>query len=261
MKRKKLSKAKLIDGRIYFRDRIFVFDVGQLKFRFIQKFHDNPTAGHPGKTRTYEILSRYYYWLGIINDVKRFVKNCYGCKKSKTSKNKYHGAFKFLPVPDKRWFHISIDFIIDFPVSRDFWGKDCINIMVIMDRLNKIVKYIFMDGITVKNVARVFYIHVWKNHGLFNFIISNRGRPFVNHFWGQLITKLKISIDFSTIYHPETENQTKKMNSVFEQYFKAYVNYFQNDCVLWLPSTKFIINNHVSKTTQCIFFYKFWTIF
>ena len=40
--------------------------------------------------------------------------------KKKTSKNKYHGALKPLPVPDKKWVHISIDFIIDFPVSRDF---------------------------------------------------------------------------------------------------------------------------------------------
>ena len=77
-----LSEAKLIDGRIYFRD-MFVPDVGQLKLRFIQKFHDDPAARHLGKTKTYEILSRYYYWPGIINDVKRFVKNCYWCKKKK----------------------------------------------------------------------------------------------------------------------------------------------------------------------------------
>ena len=177
-----LSKAKLIDGRIYFKNKMFLPDIGQLKFRFNQKFHDDPTAGHPNKIKTYEILSRYYYWPGIINDVKRFVKNCYGCKK-KTSKNKYHGAFKPLPIPDKKWVHISIDFIIDFPVSRDFWGKTCINIMVIIERLSKMVKCIFMDGITIKNAARAFYIHVWKDHGLFNFIISNRVRPFVNHFW------------------------------------------------------------------------------
>ena len=97
--------------------------------------------------KTYEILNRYYYWPCIIDDVKRFVKNCYGCKKSKTSKNKYHGPFKPFPVPDKRWAHISIDFIIDFPVNRDLWGRDCINIMVIMYRLSKMVKCILMDGV------------------------------------------------------------------------------------------------------------------
>ena len=229
---------------------MFVSDVGQLRLRYIQKFHDDPAARHLGKTKTYEIL-KYYYWPRIINDVKRFVKNCYGCRKSKTSKNKYHGALKPLPVPDKRWVHISIDFIIDFPVSRDFWGKDCINIMVIMDRLSKMVKCILMDGITAKDAARAFYIHVWKDHGLPNSIIFDRGRPFVSHFWEQLTTRLRISADLSTTYHPKTDNQKEIINFVFEQYLRTYVNYFQVDWVFWLPSAEFVINNHASKTTQC----------
>ena len=78
-----LSEASVTDGRIFFRDRLFVPYVGQLRLRFIKKFHDDPAAGHPGKTKTYEILSRYYYWPGIIDDVKRFVKNFYGCRRSK----------------------------------------------------------------------------------------------------------------------------------------------------------------------------------
>ena len=159
------------------------------------------------------------------------------------SKNRYHGAFKLLPIPDKKWVHISIDFIINFLVSRDFWGKNCINIMVIINRLNKIVKCIFMDEIIIKNSARDFHIHVWKNHDLFNFIISNRGRPFVNHFWQHLIAKIEISTDFSTVCHPKTDGQTEIMNSVLEQYFRIYMNYFQNDWAFWLPSTGFIINN------------------
>ena len=82
-----------------------------------------------------------------------------------------------------------------------------------------------MDEITAKDAAKTFYIHVWKNYGLFNFIIFDWGRPFVNHFWEQLTTRLRISTDFSTIYHPETDGQTEIMNSVFEQYFRTYVNY------------------------------------
>ena len=55
------SKTKLIDGRVYFKNKMFVPDVGQLKFRFIQKFHDDPIARHANKTKTYEILNPYYY--------------------------------------------------------------------------------------------------------------------------------------------------------------------------------------------------------
>ena len=46
-----LSEAKLVDGRIYFRNKMFVPNVGQLKFRFIQKFHDDPAAKHPKKQK------------------------------------------------------------------------------------------------------------------------------------------------------------------------------------------------------------------
>ena len=101
---------------------------------------------------------------------------------------------------------------------------------------------------------RAFYIHVWKDHGLPSFIIFDRGRPFVSHFWEQLTTRLGISADLSTAYHPETDGQTEIMNFVLEQYLRTYVNYFQNDWAFWLPSTEFVINNHASETTQCTFF-------
>ena len=120
-----------------------------------------------------------------------------------------------------------------------------------MDRLSKMVKCIFMDGITAKDAARAFYIHVWKDHGLPNFIISDRGRPFVYHLWEQSTTRLGISANLSTTYHPKTDGQTEIMNFVLEQYLRAYVNYLQDDWAFWLPSTEFVINNHASKTTQC----------
>ena len=123
--------------------------------------------------------------------------------------------------------------------------------MVVIDRLNKMVKCIPMDGITAKDAAKVFYIHIWKNHGLLNFIIFDRGRTFVSYFWNQLTTRLGIKTDFSTAYHPETDEQTEILNSIFEQYLKGYVNFLQNDWASWLPSAEFVINNHVSETTQC----------
>ena len=251
MKNFPLSEASVTDGRIFFKNKLFVPDVGQFKFRFIKKSHDDPAAKHPNKTKTYEILSRYYYWPGIINDVKRFVRNCYGCRKNKNSRDKYHGALKPLPIPDKRWSHISIDFIVDLPVNKDLWGKDCINIMVIINRLNKMVKCISMDGITAKDAAKAFYTHIWKNHGLPNSIISDRGRTFVSYFWDQLTTRLRIKTNLSTAYHPETDGQTEILNFILEQYLRAYVNFLQNDWASWLPTAEFAINNHASEITQC----------
>ena len=108
-----------------------------------------------------------------------------------------------------------------------------------------------MDGITAKDAAKAFYIHICKNHGLFNFIISDRGRMFVSYFWDQLITRFGIKADLSTAYHPETDGQTEILNSILEKYLEAYVNFLQNDWVSWLLSAEFVINNYVSEIIQC----------
>ena len=230
----KIIKNKTsINVRIYFKNTMFVLNFGQLKFRFIQDF----TMTQLQNTQTKQNIRNPEQLLLLAWDNKwrlTFVKDCSGCKINKTSKNKYHGVFKPLPIPNRKWVHISIGFMIDFPVNSDFWGEDFINIMVIINRMNQIVKCIFMDRITIENSARGFYIHVLKNHGLFNFIISNWIRPLVNHFCEQSTTRLRISTDFPTIYHPKTDNQTKIMNSVFEQYFIIYVNCLQNDWAFWV---------------------------
>jgi len=40
----------------------------------------------------------------------------------------YNGLLKPLPVPDQRWKDILVDFVVNFPAS-----KDCINIIIVVD--------------------------------------------------------------------------------------------------------------------------------
>ena len=47
-----LLKTSVTDGRIFYNNKLFVPDVGQLKLRFIKKIHDDPAAKHPNRTNT-----------------------------------------------------------------------------------------------------------------------------------------------------------------------------------------------------------------
>ena len=58
-----LLKTKNINGRIFFKDKMSVLNVGQLKFRYIQKSNDD---GRLNKTKMYEILNCNYYWPKIM---------------------------------------------------------------------------------------------------------------------------------------------------------------------------------------------------
>jgi hypothetical protein len=53
----------------------------------------------------------------------------------------------------------------------------------------------------------------------------------------------------SSAYYSETNGQIEKINAIFEQYLRAYMNFRQNDWVDWLPLAEFALNNAVSETT------------
>ena len=88
---------------MYFQhDRLVIPKDDDLRLRILRLAHDSPNAGHPGKTKQYEIVRRSYWWPGLLQTVKRYVRNCQGCSRAKISQEQYHGTLKPLKVPDRR---------------------------------------------------------------------------------------------------------------------------------------------------------------
>jgi len=56
-----------------------------LRTTIIAKHHEPPQAGHGGMAKTTELISRRYYWPKIREDIKRFIKNCDTCQRTKWS--------------------------------------------------------------------------------------------------------------------------------------------------------------------------------
>ena len=239
-----LSECETRGGRLYYRNRLVVPDHDELKIKILQAVHDSPSGGHPGRGKTLEIVQREYYWLRMFDTIRRYVGCCHTCRRSKASREKYHGLLKPLPVPERRWQDISIDFVVDLPES-----EGCKNIMVVVDRLTKYRYMIPCAKMEAIDVARMFLRYVWCNHGLPDTIISDRGKQFVSAFHDELCKQLKIDPRFSTGFHPETDGQTENANAAMEQVLRAYTNYRQDDWVSWLPIAQFEANNTVSEST------------
>ena len=64
----------------------------------------------------------------------------------------------------------------------------------------------------------MFRDNVWKLHGLPESIISDRGLQFAAGVMKELNTMLGINSKLSTVFHPQTNRQTEKMNQELEQY-------------------------------------------
>ncbi|KAG0153116.1 hypothetical protein PDIDSM_2075 [Penicillium digitatum] len=65
---------------LYYRNRLYVPDNDELKAEILRLCHDKPTVGHPGRSKTYELLSREYYWPRVYQYVSDWTKNCHTCR-------------------------------------------------------------------------------------------------------------------------------------------------------------------------------------
>ncbi|KAM4055850.1 transposon Tf2-1 polyprotein [Hirsutella rhossiliensis] len=92
---------------------------------------------HPGRDMLKSLLSRKFYWPGLDSDP--------------------------LPIPDRIWSELSIDFVTDLPPTK---SNGSTNLMVVTDRLSKSVVLESLKDITAETTARALLRNVVQHHGV-----------------------------------------------------------------------------------------------
>jgi len=124
------------------------------------------------------------------------------------------GKLKLGEVPEKPWIHISVDLITKLLIVAE---KDVI--LVVCDRLSKMIHFIATTEETIaEGLARLFRDNVWRLHGLPESIVSDRELQFAAELTKKLNKMLGIQTKLSTVFHPQTDGQTKWINQELEQY-------------------------------------------
>jgi len=104
---------------------------------------------------------------------------CVTCQQNKSEKTHPVGLPQSLPILEKKWKIISMDFIRGFPKTQ---GRDCIYVVV-----NRMTKFSHLFSISLEyketHVAELFFKEIFKLHGLPKNIVSDRDNQFLSSFW------------------------------------------------------------------------------
>ncbi len=87
-----------------------------LRQRIIHWVHTSISMGHPGISRTLRLLQNSFWWPSMTKDTTTYVKSCQVCAQSKIPKELPSGLLQPLPIPQRPWSHLSIDFVTDLPL-------------------------------------------------------------------------------------------------------------------------------------------------
>ena len=143
-----------------------------------------------------------------------------------------------------------MDIVTGLPLSADWKGNNYDSILVIVDRLTKMVHYEPVKvTIDTPGLAEVIIDVVIWHHGLPNSIVTDRSSLFTSKFWSSLYYFLGVKRRLSTAFHPQTDGQTERQNSTMEAYLRAFVNFEQNDWARLLPMAEFAYNNAKNAST------------
>ena len=129
--------------------------------------------GHPGQWKTLKLITQEYYWPGIMEFVKAYIKGCTTCQTTKI-RPPVKVPLKPTEIPEGPWEIITMDFITDLPTSK---GYD--SILTVINCHSKAIILSFCNKtIIAEQTSQLLVDNVWKCMGFPKAIISDRGPQF-----------------------------------------------------------------------------------
>jgi hypothetical protein len=111
-------------GVFWYKGRICVPKVKELKDKILREAHEFAYSIHPGGNKMYHDLKATYWWYGMKRDVIEYVALCDTCQRVKAKHQQLARLLQPLRVPKWKWEEITMNFMVGFPRTQS--GYDSI---------------------------------------------------------------------------------------------------------------------------------------
>ena len=72
-----------IDGVMYKEGKVYIPKNEMLRAEIIRLYHDTPVRGHGRQWKTVELVTRNFWWPGVMKEVKQYIEGCDSCQRNK----------------------------------------------------------------------------------------------------------------------------------------------------------------------------------
>jgi len=209
-----------------------------LRTALIREAHEPAIFAHGGQNKTLRALQTTYYWKGMNQDVRRYVRNCAECCRNKTKHDKTPGLLHPLPVPNRVWEQVAVDGK-DMPT--DEHGYDYVWVFVCkFSRLKATLPGKKTD--TAATLAQRYYRYLYRLLGCPDAWLTDNAGPFVSEFLDTLNKLTGTKHKRGSALHPQTQGAVEITNAELDQQLRFYVDKYQRQWSVHLPALDFAHN-------------------
>jgi Integrase zinc binding domain len=151
---------------------LVVMEDNELRREVSSLYHDHHLAGHPGISKTLDLLTRDYWWPTVKDFVTSYVKGCVVCQSNKANTIQPRAPpFPITPTAEAVPFEtVAMDLIMDLPALEGF---DTIFTITDHDTMKATVFIPCNKTVDALNATQLYTKHVFPYYGVPKKIISD----------------------------------------------------------------------------------------
>jgi len=206
----------------------------------LKRAHDDPLASHGGGHKTLERIRRYYFWPGLVTDVKEYTGNCDICRRTKAPNRVQWPPMGIAPESQRFFQRLYIDFLGPYPRSRS--GN--VGIFIVLDHYSKFVFLKTVEKMTADVVVKYLQQELFHTFGVPETIVSDNGSQFKSEPFQKLLNQHKMYHRLTAVCAPQA-NASERVNRSVITAIRSYIREDQKDWDEYLSSIRCALRSSI----------------
>lgn len=208
--------------------------------------HDGPSGGHQGEARTIHKVAQRYFWPGMNQNIKAYVRSCLSCQINKSQTGLTPRPFMPISPPERPFQMVGVDHV--GPLTLTQRGNKFM--IVVVDYLTKWIIAEPVPDTSTEIAAKMLKDRVISVHGAVERIVTDRGSCFTSESFRACMQELGIRHVMATTERPHTNGLVERTNGSLITALRCVLNQCQGDWDVQLPWAVFSLNTAKHEQTQ-----------
>lgn len=208
-------------------------------------YHSTKWGGHCGVKRMHETINKMYKWPNMLEDIKKYVKNCEICEKTKYGKATKM-PLQITSTAERPFQHIFCDYVGPIKPPGENQEKYIFTMVCDLTKYLIAVPTLECDAITA---AKCIVFDLCLPHGFPDCISSDNGAAFQATMFKEITKRIKAKQIFSTVYNPRSHGAIERQHRTLNAYLRAYTAEKPTQWSTLVQFAVFAYNNTLNTTT------------
>ncbi|XP_033099549.1 uncharacterized protein LOC117103147 [Anneissia japonica] len=212
--------AKAADGFIYREFQSPIIEFGKMfrqivvpqpyREQVLKIAHESILGGHQGAKKSSDRVLAFFYWPGVISDVKRYCKSCDICQRTIPKGLLKKVPLGGMPLVDTPFDRVAMDIV--GPRS----GRGNRYILTLVDYATRYPEAVVLPSIEAERVAEAM-VNVFSRVGIPKQILTDQGAQFTSQVMKEVSRLLSFRQMTTTPYHPSCNGLVERFNGTLKR--------------------------------------------